>query len=121
MEEEVTGVPDPALWEEACIITDHCLHLHKVAIQQAMGLMVSKERAWWLNLTSLLTKEKEDLLDTPIMPQGLFGAAVLSMQKRCEEKKDDEMRLCLLKRAQSTTAAAQRQTFAQADTFPSCL
>ncbi|KAF7644338.1 hypothetical protein LDENG_00223760 [Lucifuga dentata] len=126
LEEEVTGVPDPAQWEEVCIITDHCLHLHKVAIQalgRAMGLMVMQERARWLNLTTLLAKEKEDLLDTPITPQGLFGVAVLSMQKRCEEKKrdDEALKLCLPRKPQSAAPTAQCQTFAQADTFPSCL
>ncbi|MEQ2183145.1 hypothetical protein GOODEAATRI_029637, partial [Goodea atripinnis] len=70
LEEQMTASPDDALWEEVCIRTDHCLHLHKVAIQalgRTMGLMV--------NLTMLSTKEKEDLLDTPITPQGLCGAA----------------------------------------------
>ncbi|KAM9350287.1 glutathione synthetase-like [Symphorus nematophorus] len=38
-----------------------------------MGLMVLQESARWLNLTTLPTKEKEDL---PITPQDLFGSAV---------------------------------------------
>ncbi|MEQ2194035.1 hypothetical protein XENOCAPTIV_021463 [Xenoophorus captivus] len=68
----MTASPDAALWEEVCIITDHCLHLHEMAIHgRTMGLMVLQERARWLNLTLLSTKEKEDFLDTPITPQGL--------------------------------------------------
>lgn len=54
-----------------------------------MGLMVLQERGCWLGLTNLTTKE-EELFDTPIVPQGLFGTAVTSMQKRCEEKRVDE-------------------------------
>lgn len=86
----MTASPDLVLWEEVCIITGHCLHLHKVAIQlqgRAMWLMVLQERARWLNLTTLMTKEREDLIDTPISAQGLFGEAVTLMQKRCEERK----------------------------------
>lgn len=48
LEEEMTASPDCGSWEEVCIITDHCPHLHKVAIQslgRAMGLMVLQERA----------------------------------------------------------------------------
>ncbi|MEQ2199087.1 hypothetical protein XENOCAPTIV_024369 [Xenoophorus captivus] len=67
----------------------------------------------------LSTKEKEDLLDTPITPQGLFGAAVTSMQKRWEEKKrdDEALKLCLPRRTFATRTTApppQRQTFTQA-------
>uniref|UniRef100_A0A096MDS7 Uncharacterized protein n=1 Tax=Poecilia formosa TaxID=48698 RepID=A0A096MDS7_POEFO len=71
LEEEMTVSPDATLWEEVCIITDHYLHLHKVAIQamgRAMGLLVLQERARWLNLTTFSTREMEDLLDTPITP-----------------------------------------------------
>lgn len=60
-----------------------------------MGLMVLQERARWLNLTTLSTQEKEDVLDTPIIPHGLFSSAVTSMQKRWEEKKRDEEALKL--------------------------
>ncbi|XP_049432685.1 uncharacterized protein LOC125889068 [Epinephelus fuscoguttatus] len=123
LEEEMTASPDPMLWEEMCVITDHCLHLHKVAIQsqgRAMGLMVLQERARWLIFTTLSAKEKEDLLDTPISPKGLFGAAVTSMQKRCEERKreDKALKLCLRRRAPTATLPAHRQTFAQAVARP---
>lgn len=49
--------------------------------------MVLKERALWLNLTTLLTKEKEDLFDTPLSAQGLFGELVMWMQRRYGEEK----------------------------------
>ncbi|XP_005928029.3 uncharacterized protein LOC102307223 [Haplochromis burtoni] len=123
LEEDMTTKPDTTVWKEICVITDHVLRLHKVAIQatgRAMGLMVLQERARWLGLTNLTTKEKEELLDTPVVPQGLFGAAVTSMQKRCEEKKrdDEALKLCLLRRAQHATPAAPRQSFAQAASRP---
>ncbi|CAK6969757.1 uncharacterized protein LOC113026495 [Scomber scombrus] len=110
----MTAKPDTTLWEEICGITDHVLRLHKVAIQatgRAMGLMVLQERARWLGLTNLSTKEKEELFDTPVVPHGVFGVAVTSMQKRFEEKKrdDEALKLCLPRRAQFATSTAQRQ------------
>lgn len=42
LEKEMMSSPDPALREEVCIITDHCLHLHKVVVQaqgRVMGLV----------------------------------------------------------------------------------
>lgn len=57
LEEGMMASPYPALWEEVCFITDHCLHLHKVAVKS------------------------QDLLDTPLTPQGLFGLVIASMQK----------------------------------------
>lgn len=77
----MTAVSDAALWDEVCIIVDHCLQLHNVAIQamgRIMGLMVLQERAKWLNLTTLSTKEKESLLKTPITSRGLFSSEVTS-------------------------------------------
>lgn len=72
LEEDMTAKPDTTLWEDICVITDHVLRLHKVAIQatgRAMGLKVLQERARWLRLTNLMTKEKEELLVTPIIPR----------------------------------------------------
>lgn len=119
LEEDMTAKPDSSLWEEICVITDHVLRLHKVAIQatgRAMGLMVLQERARWLGLTNLTTKEKEELLDTPIVPQGLFGSAVASMQKRCEEKKrdDEALKLCLPRKVSPVIPGTSRQPYARA-------
>lgn len=47
LEEEMTAKLHTKLWEEICIVTDHCLHLDKVAVQatgQSLGLMVLQER-----------------------------------------------------------------------------
>ncbi|XP_041931407.1 LOW QUALITY PROTEIN: uncharacterized protein LOC121695003 [Alosa sapidissima] len=93
LEEDFSSAPNqPAVWDEMCVVTDLCLQLHRCAVQtagRAMALLVSQERARWLNLSSLSHKEKTQLLDVPVDPKGLFGPAVATMQKRCEEKKRD--------------------------------
>lgn len=99
------GPPDPALWDE---VINHCLNLHKVVMQlqgRAMGLMELQERALWLNLNILLTKEKKDPQDTLLSAQGL-----------CEEKKrkDEALTLCLLRRVPPVMPPLHRQTFASA-------
>lgn len=82
--------------------------------------MVLQERARWLGLTNLTSKEKEELLDTSVVPQGLFGSAVITMPKRCEEKKrDDEgLKLCLPRRAPPAAPIVTRRSFAQAVSHP---
>uniref|UniRef100_A0A3B4EYC5 HECT-type E3 ubiquitin transferase n=1 Tax=Pundamilia nyererei TaxID=303518 RepID=A0A3B4EYC5_9CICH len=55
LEEDMTANTDTTVWEEICVITDHVLRLHKVAIQatgRAMGLTVLQEQARWLGLTN---------------------------------------------------------------------
>ncbi|MEQ2187767.1 hypothetical protein GOODEAATRI_008007, partial [Goodea atripinnis] len=42
---------------------------------RAMGPLVLQERARWLGLTNLTTRKKEELLNTTVVPHGLFGAA----------------------------------------------
>lgn len=77
------------------IFSDHGLHPHKVAIQsqgRATGLMVLEKGSPGLNLTTMATKEKDDLLETPITAQGLLGEAVTSTQKRCKGRKRHPMK-----------------------------
>lgn len=90
------------------------------ATDRAVGLMILLETARWLNLTKLANREKEDLLDMPVVLQGLFGSAVASMQKRCEDKKkeDEALKLCLPRKIQPSTTGLPRQTFAQAVAHP---
>ncbi|XP_060909710.1 uncharacterized protein LOC132986985 [Labrus mixtus] len=112
-----------ALWDELCVVTDLCLRLHRCAVQtsgSAMALMVSQERARWLNLSSLSHKEKTQLLDVPVDPKGLFGPAVAIMQKRCEESKreGEALQLCLPRKVPPSQIPAARQTFAQAVARP---
>ncbi|XP_047213848.1 uncharacterized protein LOC124863505 [Girardinichthys multiradiatus] len=90
LQEQMTGTPMADLWDELCVVTDLCLRLHRSGVQasgRAMALMVTQERARWLNLSSLSQREKNQLLDTPVDPKSLFGPTVAAMQKRCEEKK----------------------------------
>ena len=96
LEKEMTAKPDAKLWEEICVVTDNCLHLLKVVFQatgRAMGLIVFQEKAGWLNLYNLATRDKEDLLDTLVVPQGLFGSALASVQKRCEDRNNEAQKL----------------------------
>ncbi len=81
-----------------------------------MALMVSQERARWLNLSSLSQKEKTQLFDVPVDPKDLFGPAVTTMQRCCEEKKKvgEALQLCLPRKVPPTPPAAPQQTFAQA-------
>ena len=122
LEEDFTSSPNqPAVWDEVCVVTDLSLRLHRCAVQtagRAMALMVSQERARWLNLSSLSHKEKTQLLDVPVDPKGLFGPAVATMQKRCEEKKRDgeALQLCLPRKAQAPAPKAPRQAFSDAAT-----
>lgn len=95
LEEDMTTKPDTALREEICVIIDHALRLHKVAIQatgRAIGLMVFQERARWLGLTNLTTEEKEELLNTPVVPQGLFSEQLLPPCRRDVRRRREMMR-----------------------------
>ncbi|KAK5919051.1 hypothetical protein CgunFtcFv8_022979 [Champsocephalus gunnari] len=76
--------------------------------------MVVQESVRWLNLTNLPDREKEDVLDMPIVPEGIFGSALASMQRRCESKKkeDEALHLCLPRRVQPLPS--QQQSFAAA-------
>lgn len=56
-----------------------------------MGTLVLQERAQWLTLANLKDREQDNMLDSPIVPEGLFGSVLASMQQRCEVKhKEDE-------------------------------
>ncbi|XP_049322641.1 uncharacterized protein LOC125782478 [Astyanax mexicanus] len=90
LQEEMAGTTEHKLWDEMCVVTDLCLRLHRCAVQasgRAMSIMVTQERARWLNLSSLSHREKVQLLDVAVDPKGLFGPAMAAMQRRCEEKK----------------------------------
>ncbi|KAK5906308.1 hypothetical protein CgunFtcFv8_002189 [Champsocephalus gunnari] len=88
--EDLSGNPGAATLDEMAAVTDICLRVQRCAVQatgKAMGIMVVQERARWLNLTNLPDREKEDVLDMPIVPEGIYGSALASMQRRCETKK----------------------------------
>ena len=80
-----------------------------------MGTMVAQERARWLNLSSLSHREKVQLLDVVVDPKGLFGPAMTTMQRRCEEKKreGEALQTCMPRKTQPPPAPTSRPFFAQ--------
>ena len=116
--EDFTKAQDAATWEEIPVVADLCLRVQRCAVQatgKAMGTMVLQERARWLNLANLSDREKDDMLDMPIVPEGVFGSALASMQRRCEarKKEDEALQLCLPRKAPVPSTSVQRKTFAQ--------
>lgn len=83
---------------------------------QAMGktleTLVLQEHAWWLNLANLSDREKDDILDMPIVPDGTFGSALAPMQRRCKAKKRD---------FSSVFRVNRRLLHSRHNTRPSCL
>ena len=81
---------DPATWEEIPVITDLCLRVQRCTVHatgRVLEVMVLQERARWLNLANLSDREKDDVLDMPIVPEVIFGSSLASMQQWCEAKK----------------------------------
>lgn len=78
LQDGLSTSPTPALWDELCVVTDLCLHLHRCAVQasgRAMALTVTHVRTRWQYLSSLSQKEKTQLFHVPVDPKGLFGLA----------------------------------------------
>ena len=114
---------DPDAWEEIAVITDLCLRIQRVSVQatgKVMATLVLQERARWLSLANLTDRERDDILDMPIVPEGIFGSALATMQQRCEAKKKDNeaLKLCLPRKAPTPSPPVQRKTFAQAANQP---
>lgn len=67
------------------------------ATSKTLSTMVLQERARWLNFNDLPDKEKDELLDMLIVPEGLFDSALASMWQRCEAKNQEgeAQQLCL--------------------------
>lgn len=65
-----------------------------------VGIAVESKMA--INLINLSDKEKEDIMDIPLVPKGILGSSIASMQKRCKAKKnkDEALQLCLPQKAQ---------------------
>lgn len=123
LQDQAAANPDASeLWEELGVVTDQCLHLTRAAVQaagRALSIIVLQERARWLNLSGLSDREKRDILDESIDPAGLFGTAVATMQRRCEEKKKEgeALQLCLPRKTQAAPPPSRR-TFAQVTSRP---
>lgn len=80
-----------------------------------MGTVVLQEHARWLNLTNLSKKEKEDILDMPIVLEGIVGSALTSMQQCYEVKKkeDKALQLCLPRKSPIPTSTGAVQNSRQ--------
>lgn len=123
LQDEVSATPSQTQWDEICVVTDLSLRLQRCAVQaagKAMATMVIQERGRWLNLANLSDREKEAILDAPVVSEGIFGSALTRMQKRCEEKKrdDEALQLCLPRKTQSTPPPPPRPTYAQTAARP---
>ncbi|XP_036810643.1 dual adapter for phosphotyrosine and 3-phosphotyrosine and 3-phosphoinositide isoform X2 [Oncorhynchus mykiss] len=119
LQDELAVTLEPGLWDEMCIATDLNLCLLKATVQasgRAIGLMISQERARWLNLSTVSDSEKLKILDAPVDPKDLYGSTIEMMQKRCEEKKieGEALQLCLSRKTQPSASPVPRHTFAQA-------
>lgn len=78
--EDFVRIHNPAVWEEIPVNTDLCLHIQRCAVQatgKALGTMVLQERARWL---ADLSDREDNILDMPVVPEGIFGSALASMQ-----------------------------------------
>ena len=116
--DDIADVPVCSAWYEITTIADICLRVQRCAVQAAgkcMSMLMLQERTRWLNLTNLSDREKEDILDMPIVPEGVFSSALVSMQKGCEAKKkeDEALQLCLPRKTPAVAQPPPRQTFAQ--------
>lgn len=47
--------------------------------RKSMWMIVLQKRARWFNQANLSEREKEDILDMPIVPEGIFGPVMASM------------------------------------------
>lgn len=85
--EDFARTQDPATWEEIPVITDLCVRVQRCAVQtvgKVLGTMVLQEQA------SLSDREKDNVLNMPIVQEGIFGSALASMQRCARSRKEDE-------------------------------
>lgn len=88
-----SGVPNPVLWDEICVVNDLLLRSSRGAVQgsgRVMGLAVAGERALWLNLSGLGEAQKTEVMDAPYDPtKGLFGPALQKMRETSTLRKQE--------------------------------
>lgn len=79
----------------------------------ALAALVPQERARWLNLANLSDREKEDILDMPIVLEETFGSALASMQQCYEAKKKEgeALQLCLPQKSLAPPQLVRRKDF----------
>lgn len=115
-----TGTPNPALWDEICVVNDLILRSSRGAVQgsgRIMGLAVAGERALWLNLSGLSDAQKADVMDAEYDPsKGLFGPALQRMRETSALRKleGEAFDLCLPRKQNPRPPQPQRPGFAAA-------
>lgn len=86
-------MPNPALWDEICVVNDLLLRSSRGAVQgcgRVMGLAVAGERALWLKLSGLGDTQKAEIMDAPYDPtKGLFGPALEKMREVSSLRKQE--------------------------------
>ncbi|KAL6461986.1 hypothetical protein MHYP_G00301310 [Metynnis hypsauchen] len=113
-----SGLPNPVLWDEICVVNDLVLRSSRGAVQgcgRVMGLAVSGERALWLNLSGLGDTQKAEVMDAAFDPtKGLFGPALEKMRETSTLRKqeDEAFNLCLPRRQVPYPPQAGQQSFA---------
>lgn len=62
---------------------------------------------------TVLSTQKEILFDTPITPQDVFGTAVMSMQKMCEDKEEEDqaLKVCSPRKSSIISPFSSTQNF----------
>lgn len=115
-----SGAPNPALWDEICVVNDLILRSSRGAVQgcgRVMGLAVSGERALWLNLSGLSDGQKAEVMDAPYDPtKGLFGPALEKMRETSNLRKQEgeAFNLCLPRKPTPRPPQGPRSGFAAA-------
>ena len=113
-----TGAPNPALWDEICVVNDLVLRSSRGAVQgcgRIMGLAVSGERALWLNHSSLSDSQKAEVMDATYDPtKGLFGPALEKMRETSTLRKQEgeAFDLCLPRKQVPRPSQGPRTGFA---------
>ncbi|KAE8299673.1 hypothetical protein D5F01_LYC02085 [Larimichthys crocea] len=96
-----SGVPNPTLWDEICVVNDLLLRSSRGAVQGCgcvMGLAVAGERDLWLSLSGLGDTQKTEVMDAAYDPtKGLFGPALERMRETSTQRKQEgeAFELCL--------------------------
>ncbi|ROJ25270.1 hypothetical protein DPX16_20083 [Anabarilius grahami] len=83
------------LWMEIHTVMDLILRFSRCLAQSTggtLGLAVVGQRGLWLNLSTMVEKDKAHFLYQHVDPKGLFGPALATMQQRFEGKKKEAFR-----------------------------
>ncbi len=125
-----SGSPNPALWEEICVIADLNLCTSRGAVQswgRSMSLVVVGKRSLWLGLSGISEKEKMEFLDALIDPKAMFGTTVTAMRLQCDLlKKWEAFEVCLPRKLAARPYHPSRPNFrpsgrgGHSDYQPSC-